>query len=197
VLWTDRRAFLGFLSGALSFVGLPGALRARLLPDLDATRLRSLAEAVLPSRLGAEGVARVVEAFEAWLAAYRPGAERSHGYGSDSMDIRYLPPDPTARWRAQLEELDASARQRFGGDFAALSLDQRRSLLRERLAAAPGSTPTSPADADHVAVALMAFWFGGAEAEDLAYGGAIAKETCRPLDTVGERPAPVARAEGP
>jgi len=174
---------------------LPGALRARLLPDLDAARLRSVAEAVLPSNLGAEGAARIVEAFTAWLAAYRPGAERAHGYGS--MELRHLPPDPTPRWNAQLSELDEAARAGYGADFSSLPLERRRAVLRERLAAAPGSALTSPADAEHVAVALMAFWFDGAEAVDQAYEGAIGKETCRPLDTVGERPAPVELEELP
>ena len=194
--WIGRRGFLESLFGALPILFLPRAPWFWARAELDPARLRGIAEVALPSSLGPEGTARVVDAFAAWLAGYRPGAERSHGYGSGSMEILYLPADPTPRWQAQLDELDAAARQRLGGDFGSAPADARRAILRERLAATASSGLASPAEADHVAAALMAFYFDSADAADLAYGGAIGKETCRPLDTVGEKPAPVAREAG-
>lgn len=191
--WIGRRGFLGSLFGALPVLFLPKAPWVWARAELDPARLRSIAEVALPSSLRPDGTARVVDAFAAWLAGYRPGAERSHGYGSGSMEILYLPPDPTPRWQAQLDELDATAQERLGVDFGSAPPDARRVILRERLAADASSGLASPAEADHVAAALMAFYFDSADAADLAYGGAIGKETCRSLDTVGEKPAPVGR----
>ena len=188
--WTDRRDFLRSLGAVVPMAMVPRALWPWLRVDLPAERLRPVAEAVLPSRLGPEGVAKVVDGFRDWLDGYRPGAERSHGYGSGSMEIRHLPPDPTPRWQADLDELDGLARGRSVADFAALPLEERKGILRVLLADDAASALDSPVDADHVAVALMAFWFGSAEAADEAYGASIAKETCRPLASVGDKPAP-------
>ncbi len=191
-----RRGLLKSLLGVFPALLLPKAPWFWARAELDPAKLRSIAEVALPSSLGAEGTAGVVDAFVAWLAGYRPGAERSHGYGSGSMEIRYLPPDPTPRWQAQLDELEVAAGQRLSTDFASAPPEARRAMLRERLAADASSGLASPAEADHVAAALMAFYFNSADAADLAYGGAIGKETCRPLDTVGEKPAPVGREAG-
>lgn len=188
--WTDRRDFLRSLGAVVPMAMVPSALWPWLRVDLAAERLRPVTEAVLPSRLGPEGVAKVVDDFLDWLTGYRPGAERSHGYGSGSMEIRYLPPDPVPRWQAQLDELDDLARARSVADFAALPLEGRREVLRVILAGQSASALDSAVDADHLAVALMAFWFGSAEAADEAYGASIGKETCRPLTSVGQKPGP-------
>lgn len=191
-MWlTDRRDFLKSLGAAVPAYMVPRALWPWLRVDLPSERLTPVAEAVLPSGLGSEGVARIVEGFRDWLAGYRPGAERSHGYGSDSMEVRYLPPDPTPRWQSHLDELDELARRHSAADFAGLPMETRRAALRERLAGETGTALESPVDAGHVAAALMAFYFGSAEAADRAYGASIAKETCRSLAGVGRKPEPL------
>jgi hypothetical protein len=188
-MWiTRRRDFLKSLSATVPAALVPRAWWPSLRADLDPALLSPLAAVVLPSALGEEGVRRVVSDFRAWLDGYRPGAERSHGYGSGSMEIEYLPPDPTPRWQAQLEELDALARGRGASGFGALAPEGRLALVRERLAEGAASALGAPAEADHVAVALMAFWFDSAEAANLAYGAVIEKETCRSLASVGGRP---------
>jgi hypothetical protein len=148
-------------------------------------------EATLPSDPGGGGVETIVEAFLSWLAYYRPGAELSHGYGSESMEIHYLPPDPAPRWDAQLQELHDAALERFGSGFPELPREQRRLMLREELAGEAISGLSSPAEASHVGTALMAFYFGSAGATDIAYGALIQRERCRTLSTVGEKPPPI------
>jgi hypothetical protein len=51
--------------------------------------------------------------------------------------------------------------------------------------------PARP-DGGHVATDLMAFYFNSLEANDLAYGLAIGRDTCRGLEGSQNRPAPLA-----
>lgn len=190
--WTSRRSFVQSLGAAFSALLVPRPLWGRSpAPRIDPVRLRAVADATLPSELGGGGVETIVEGFLGWVADYRPGAELSHGYGSGSMEIRYLPPDPAPRWEAQLQDLQDVAMQRFGSGFPELSREQQRLILREELAGEAMSGLSSPAEADHVGTALMAFYFGSASATDLAYGALIQREKCRSLSTVGEKPPPI------
>jgi len=190
--WQNRRSFLQSIGAAATALLLPRSLWARLrVRELDPVRLRSVADAVLPSSLGPEGTAATVEGFSTWLAGYRPGAERPHGYGSGSMEIEYLPPDPTPRWEVQLERLDELARDRFGADFASTTVEQRRSVLRDEVGDDSISSIPAAAGAGHVAVALMAFWFGSPAATDAAYDASIGAGRCRSLEGVGAKPTPL------
>jgi hypothetical protein len=195
--WQNRRSFLRSIGATASALVVPRSLWARFrVRELDPVRLRAVADAVLPSSLGPEGTAATVDGFLSWLAGYRPGTERPHGYGSGSMEIEYLPPDPTPRWEGQLDRLDELARDRFGADFAGTTVEQRRSLLREEVGDDSISSIPEAARASHVAAALMAFWFGSAAATDAAYDASIGAGRCRSLDGVGAKPAALRQGGG-
>jgi hypothetical protein len=186
----DRRGFVRSVGATLPVLALPGCERGDTpaRSGLQADRLRALAEVVLPRALGDQGRERAVAAFEAWLTAYRPVAERDHGYGTG--DITYTGADPAPGWAAQLEALDLEAMQRFGTSFVDLEPDRRLSLARGQLRRERGPLPEA-ADAQHVAVGLLAWWASTTEALDLCYGVAIGRETCRPLASMGDAPAPL------
>jgi hypothetical protein len=186
----DRRGFVRSISATLPVIALPGCEPGAASPErepLEPARLRALAEAILPRELEDQGRERVVSGFEAWLAAYRPVAERDHGYGTG--DITYTVADPAPGWAAQLEALDLEAKQRFGTSFVDSEPGLRLSLVRNQLRRERGPLP-DPAEAQHVAVGMLAWWAATTEATDLCYGASIGKETCRPLATVGEIPSP-------
>lgn len=145
---------------------------------LDAPMLRALSEAILPSSLGTDGTARVAGQFQTWLSAYRPGAERNHGYGTG--ELTFNPDDPTPRWSDQLARLDSEARGKHGQRFVDLTVADRQALLEAALGDAGPSMP-SPIAADHVAVAVLALFYASPEATNLCYGVAINRQTCRPL----------------
>jgi len=189
----DRRGFVRRVGATLPVLGLPAceAPGSPARPALEPDGLRSLAEVVLPRALGDRGRERTVAAFEAWLAAYRPVAERDHGYGTG--DITYTGADPAPGWAAQLDALELEAKQRFGTPFVDLEPGLRLSLIRNQLRRERGPLPDA-ADAQHIAVGLLAWWSSTTEATDLCYGASIGKGTCRPLDIVGEAPPPLAGA---
>ncbi len=172
----QRRTLLQLLLaglGALSTrVGL--AAQGLTLTAVDEGRLRVLADVVLPGELGVEGRARVVTGFVAWLREYRPGADMEHGYGFPRL--RRSPPSPGSNYAAQLAALDAQSGDRRAAVEAAI-----RAAKIERLPARP--------DGGHVATDLMAFYFNGSEANDLAYRAAIGRDDCRGLDGSENRPA--------
>ena len=205
----DRRAFLKRSAAAVSAAAVgcrpaearadtPSGETSRALPPAI---LRAVAAIALPSELGEDGVERVVRGFESWLAEYRPVAEQVHGYGS--QEIRYGPPNPAPRWRAQLEALDGEARARHGARFADLGPEDRRTLIESALGSGDEAGLPDRAGAlrsEHVVVGLAGFFFGSPEATDLCYRRRIAGGTCRPLasspevppalETAGDRPAP-------
>jgi hypothetical protein len=53
-----------------------------------------------------------------------------------------------------------------------------------------------PLAANHVVVALVAFYFGSAEANDLCYRAAIGRNQCRPLVNSPREPLPLAPRRG-
>ena len=156
----------------------------------DRPTLAALGELLLPGELGAEGRARAVDDFVAWITGYEPVAEEMHGYGY--AEIRYLPPDPAPGWRAQLEGLDLLARRSRGRSFADLPPAARRAMVEAALARFPGDRLPAPIAAGHVALALLAHWASSPAAWDLAYGARIAPRSCRPLDDAPRRPLPLA-----
>ena len=138
----------------------------------------------MPSEIGGEGRGRVVTSFIAWLRDYRAGADMDHGYGFTRL--RRTPPSPAAKYREQLELLEART---SGQGFVGLSIDARRVILEEAIAAAKIDRLPGRPDGGHIATDLMAFYFNSVEAHDRAYHAAIGRDTCRSLDGSGERPA--------
>jgi hypothetical protein len=190
----DRRVFFKRSASLLSSLAMAGcgsaggAIAEGSQRALRADTLRAIGEVVLPQELDAEGQARVLEEFERWLAEFEPVAELTHGYGS--AEIRYGPADPAPRWQAQLEALEVEAQKRHGQPFAALSPEERQVLLR-REASGEGPGMPNPLHAQHVAVGLMAYYFGTPEANDLCYRAQIGAYRCRGLQSAVAEPSPL------
>lgn len=162
---------------------------------LDPALLRALGDAILPELLGADGRARVVTAFATWLAGYVPVAEEMHGYGY--AELTYTPSDPAPGWNAQLAGLDLLARRQHRRGFARLTVPLRRAVVSTQVGRSGGSVlPGDPLAANHVAVALLAFWARTSEAKDLAYEARIMAGNCRTLADTARAPLPLARPEG-
>lgn len=190
----SRRAFLASAAGAIPAAGI--VRRAHTLsvsalssPGAPMATLRALGDVVLPSALGTAGVDREVAAFRRWMTGYREHAELTHGYGTSR--IRYSGPTPVTRWTTQLDAFDAAARKQFGAPFASLPLSHRESLLRSALGGQLDRMP-AVAEAENVAVALIAHFYGSSAATDLCYGAAIGREQCRPLAQSSREPLPIA-----
>jgi len=155
-----------------------------------------IADVVLPTELGAAGFNRVSGAFTRWVDEYRPGVELVHPYGS--TNLRQTAESPATRWRAQLAALETGARAKHQRGFKDVTRDQRRELLTTALAAARTTRMPEPLDADHVALALVAWYFATPEAIDLCYEKRIGRNQCRPLINSPREPLPLAggRASG-
>lgn len=200
----SRRNFVSWLSGLGAALGLGfrsrGASAAPVTSTvppgqaatLDAAFLARVGDVVLPSELGDAGIARTTRAFTQWVAAYRPGAEINHPYGS--TEIRYAAASPASRWRGQLAALDRESRTKHGRGFIALSRDQRRDLVVASLSDERLNRMPDPLGANHVAVALMAWYFASPEANDLCYRARIGRNSCRPLVNAPRAPLPLAGA---
>lgn len=159
---------------------------------LPAHTLRAVAEAVLPAELGAEGRERAVNAFERWSDGLEPVAELSHPYLVP--ETRYSGPDPRPGWAAQLLGLEKECRARHAIDLTELDVASRRKLLA-RGVGQTGPGLGSPANANHIAVALMAHFFASPVATDMCYRRTIAKQQCRGLDGAPAEPVVLAVAE--
>ncbi|HEX6316822.1 MAG TPA: gluconate 2-dehydrogenase subunit 3 family protein [Gemmatimonadaceae bacterium] len=201
---TTRRTFLGWLSGLGAALGLGVRTRdaaagtAATEPQqapLNEAAIRSIAEAVLPAELGPTGVARVSRGFAQWISAYKPGVELVHPYGS--AQLRQTAASPAPRWRSQLATLDRDARAKYRRGFSAISVEQRRALIREALAAERLNRLPDPLEAGHVAMALMAWYFTTPEATNLCYNARIDRQQCRPLVNVSRQPLPLVTNGGP
>ncbi|HEX7120813.1 MAG TPA: gluconate 2-dehydrogenase subunit 3 family protein [Gemmatimonadaceae bacterium] len=198
----SRRMFVNWLGRCAAAVGLAPSLNAqrtasqRAEPQepspssLDPEATQRLAEAVLPSEIGSDGAARVARGFRDWIAGYREGAELVHPYGSAT--IRYTGPSPLSRWRTQLAALDRDARTSHGRAFSALTVEERRALVRRALAGSRAQRLSDPLDAEHVALALMSWYFRSPEAADLCYRARIGRHQCRPLVNAPREPLPLA-----
>ncbi len=202
---TSRRSFVSWLSGLAAALGIgvrPGAASSRDVETpagqgatLDNAMMRAIAEVVLPAEIGADGFNRVSRGFTQWIAAYRPGVELVHPYGS--TQIRQTPESPAGRWRQQLAALDRSARERHRLAFTAASKEQRRELVMSALSTERTNRMPDPLSANHVAMALVAWYFSTPEANDLCYNAQIGRNQCRPLVNAPREPLPLAsRARG-
>lgn len=159
--------------------------------SLPAETLRAVAEAVLPDELGDDGRERAARAFERWSEALEPVAELSHPYLVP--EIRYSGPDPRPGWAAQLEGLEKECGSRHGVTVSDLDVPARRELLARPLSES-GSALGAPQNADHVALALMAHFFGSPIATDICYGRSIRRELCRSIEGAEDEPAPLRAA---
>lgn len=195
---TSRRTFVGWLSGLGAALGI--GVRARPTPaharelagqngTLDAALVRSVGDAVLPSELGNDGIARVSRAFSQWISGYRAGVEIVHPYGS--AELRNTGTSPIDRWRSQLAALDAAARARHQRAFTSLTRDQRRELVMQAVADDRLNRLPDPLQANHVAMGLLAWFFATPEANDLCYRAEIGRNQCRPLVHSSRQPLPV------
>ena len=177
-----RRSLLQRAAAALSSLpGLRAPAWAEPLPKLapaNEETLLALAATVLPASLGQKRVLEVTARFEAWLGAYRPGAELDHGYGHTKLQTTLG--SPASGHELQLAALERSARAE-GSSFASLSDDRRRALVIAALHAANVAELPERPDGRHVATDLLAFFVRSSEANDLCYQAAIGRDTCRGL----------------
>lgn len=200
---TTRRTFLGWLSGVGAALGLGVRTRharaaqpvsAPQQAPLNESTIRSIAEAVLPSELGTSGVARVSRGFVQWISAYKPGVELVHPYGS--AQLRQTGASPAPQWRTQLAALDGGARAKYRRAFGAISVEQRREVIREAVAAEQLNRLPDPLEAQHVAVALMAWYFATPDATNRCYNARIDRNQCRPLVNAARQPLPLVTNDG-
>jgi hypothetical protein len=195
---SSRRTFVGWLSGLGAALGIGVRARpsqanaaqpAEQSGSLDAAMVRSVADAVLPSELGNDGIARTSRAFSQWIAGYRPGVEIVHPYGS--AELRQTGESPVGRWRSQLSALERSAREKYQRAFTSLTRDQRRELVMQALADDRLNRLPDPLQANHVAMGILAWYFATPDAADLCYSAQIGRNQCRPLVHSSRQPLPI------
>ena len=179
----QRRALIQSALGAMALRPGRPALAQPAFGDAHVERMQALADAVLPQAIGAEGRQRALTQFMAWVRDYRADADGDHGYGQTR--VRRLPPSPALKYPAQLDDLD----RRAGGAFAAHPLAVRQRVVTEAITAAQIRDFPAPPNGGHVATDLMAHYFNGPAANDLAYGRGIGRSACRDLDGSDQRPA--------
>src|SRR6185503_19604901 len=179
---SSRRTFVGWLSGLGAALGI--GVRARPVQakpresaeqngSLDAAMMRGVADVVLPSELGNDGIARVSRAFGQWADGYRPGVELVHPYGS--AELRQTGESPMGRWRSQLSALERSAREKHQRAFTSLTRDQRRELVMQAMADDRLNRLPDPLQANHVAMGILAWYFATPDAADLCYSVQIGR----------------------
>lgn len=193
----QRRTFFlwSLWSWAAQWV-LPRAAAAQSAPAQPAAAVgfepqlvRALAGVVLPAGLGRDGLDAASTRFVTWVREYKAGAEMSAGYGKTRQQT--VPPDPSRGYAAQLAALDAEARRR-GAAFAQLAPAEQREVVEGALAASGADRLPRRPDGRHIAADLLShFFFISSEGEDWLYNAAIRRDTCRGLDSSGERPAPL------
>ncbi|HEX7938647.1 MAG TPA: hypothetical protein VF483_06610 [Gemmatimonadaceae bacterium] len=184
----SRRTFVAAVAGALPVALVTrkaDALSARWIAG-ESEMLRALAEAVLPSEIGAAGAAKVAADFVRWMDEYKEGAELDHGYGTSAL--RFMRASPRPRWAAQIERMSTPGAR----PFVELTLEQRRNVVRDELKSERTDRMPSVPAAPHVALALMAFYYGSPGAADLCYNAQIGRQTCRPLAQQSRKPLPLA-----
>jgi hypothetical protein len=196
----SRRTFVSWLGGIGAAFGIGARARtgdARVAigesPEqaatLDLATLTRLAEVVLPTELGDDGVARVSRGFTQWIDGYRQGAELVHPYGSSN--IQQAAASPAGRWRDQLAALDRYARELHQRGFNSLTRDQRREIVLAALGAERTNRMPDALDANHVALALVSWFFATPEASNLCYQSRIDRNQCRPLVNAPRQPLPI------
>lgn len=190
----SRRQFLAWMAGFVPAAFIVRRAHVASIAHLAAApeTLDALGRAVLPNELGDAQIGRTVAAFRRWMDGYRENAELNHGYGNSRL--RFSGPTPATRWMKQLDDLETAAKSASGSTFAALPVAQRQALIRPALATERGAgVSSSPDAANHVAAALLAFFYASPAATDLCYEAKIGKNTCRPLGESSARPVALSR----
>jgi hypothetical protein len=190
-----RRAFLGWLATTVPLAVIVRRAHAAAVLHLEADprTLAALGQTVLPASLGAEDVRRATEEFRRWLAGYREGADVNHPYLASRL--RVTGPTPATRWSGQLEDLDTRAVAAHRRRFHEITRAERETIVRDALRGERVDRMPAVAEANHVAVGLLAHFFDSAEANDLCYEARIGKESCRPLSQSARKPLPLARSD--
>ena len=190
----SRRTFLAALSAALPTAMLVRLAHAAAVDELAGRpeTLHALGEAVLPAELGRARVAAIVSGFQRWIAEYRENAELVHGYGTSRLES--TGPTPATRWATQLDGLDRTAQRTHNLSFAALTIAQRQQLVQAELNVLKVDRIPPIGRCPHVALALLAHFYGSDGATDLCYDAQIMRENCRPLALSSRKPLPLARA---
>ncbi|MGH7696430.1 MAG: hypothetical protein ACRENH_15700 [Gemmatimonadaceae bacterium] len=195
----SRRQFIGVF-GAVA--ALPGSVRAlgrrlalggarqRAIPSQAS--IRALGAAILPSEMGQARLEIASDAFRRWMNGYREGAELLHPYGSPR--IGYAGPSPVPKWTTQLNALDRAARDKHAKAFAALSVNERQALVRDAISDFKGERLPNVGAAPHIALGMLAHFYGSSDATDLCYRARIGHNKCRPLAQNGRKPLPLADA---
>ncbi len=198
----DRRTFLKTAAGAMPGAAIAGSLGlGACVPDdgtgagtrpqrtLAEEPLRALADVVLPAvELGEEDTAEAVRAFSAWVEGFEPAAELDHPYLTG--ELRYGPPHPGPRWAAQLEAMDLESSHRSGLSLSELPVERRREVVQYVLdGGGAESLPQSPAEADHVVVGFLAWFYRTSQANDLCYRADVGRHLCRGLQSLPEEPS--------
>jgi len=187
-----RRRFLKASAGVVSGLALGSCddkqgAESSAAGGVDRSILDALARIALPrNALGEAGVARAVDGFVTWLEGFEPVSERDHSY--DSAEILYGPPDPAPLWMAQLEALGIEANKRFEAPYSAIGEARQREILERQL---PGHLPDDmpyAGEATHVAIGLIAWFCATPEANDLAQGAKIGRQTCRGFPSGPDEP---------
>ena len=185
----SRRQFFAWAAGVVPAAIVVRHAHAAAIAELRAApeTLDALGLAILPTELGDAQARRVVAGFRRWLDEYKEGAELNHGYGNSRL--AFAGPTPATRWLPQLDALETAAQKAHARPFSALTIEQRRALVREALASDRATNIQSPERATHVATALLGYFFTSSQATDLCYVAAIGRNTCRPLAKSAQRPA--------
>lgn len=183
---SDRRTFLKQSASAVAALAVARCVPPLAAGGLDADTLHGVAEAVLPSDSGPDGVTGVVTEFAAWLEEFEPVAELDHGY--ISSEITYGPADPEPGWGAQLETLEQLAQRDHGSSFRELDVQVRQAILRPQIGDRRSVSLPPAIRAQHVAVAVMAFFYASPQAADLCYGFDIGDRTCRAIAAASDVP---------
>ncbi len=193
----DRRTFLkraaavpgAVIAGSLGACAPEG--EAAPASTLVEAPLRAIADVVLPRvALGEDGMAAAVRGFMDWVEGFEAAAELDHPYLTGQL--RYGPPHPGPRWTAQLEAMDLESQARSGLAFAELGVDERRGVVERALRGGgpglPAGLPGTPAQADHVALGLLAWFYRTSQANDLCYRAEVGRHLCRGTATAVEEP---------
>ncbi len=190
----SRRTFLAALAAAVPTASFVRLAHAAAVDDLMGRpdTVQALGEAVLPAELGRARVAAIVDGFQRWIAGYREHAELVHGYGTSKLE--WTGPTPATRWAAQLDELDRTSQRTQSRPFAALTVAQRQQLVQLELNGFTENRIPPIGRCPHVALALLAHFYGSDAANDLCYDAQILRENCRPLAMSSRKPLPLARS---
>ncbi len=183
-------ALVGTMAGMTTSTCAPSGEAPPSVSSLGIERstLEALGRIVLPkSALGEDGVSSVLDGFLDWLGGFEAVAELDHPY-LWTDEIAYGPPDPAPLWIGQLEALELEATKRHDQRYSDLSAEDQRVILDRQLPKNLGPDLPDAGSAAHVAVGILAYFYATSEANDLGYGAAIEKQTCRGLDTGPDRP---------